>query len=90
MQDRYPAEKRGDLQSAANLQDCFAGIIAVALIAVFEIGCECHWRGSPPRVPVSDAGDFIAIACFRDWFIIRLVPADFIRVIGIWPGSHDL
>ncbi|MGJ8633191.1 MAG: MFS transporter, partial [Luteolibacter sp.] len=32
MQDRYPADKRGELQSAVNLQDCFAGILAVATI----------------------------------------------------------
>ncbi len=36
MQDRYPADQRGELQSAVNLQDCLAGIIAIALIFGFE------------------------------------------------------
>lgn len=32
MQNRYPANKRGEMQSAVNLQDCLAGVLAVVLI----------------------------------------------------------
>jgi acyl-[acyl-carrier-protein]-phospholipid O-acyltransferase / long-chain-fatty-acid--[acyl-carrier-protein] ligase len=82
MQDRYPADKRGDLQSAVNLQDCFAGIIAVALIAGFEISCQV--LRVDPLVGFRVQMGFIAIACAAaTWFIIRLLPADFVRVIGI-------
>ena len=82
MQDRYPADKRGDLQSAVNLQDCFAGIIAVALIAGFEISCRV--LGVDPHFSFRVQMAFIALGCFTaTWFIIRLLPADFVRVIGI-------
>jgi len=37
MQDRYPADKRGELQSAVNLQDCLAGIIAVVAIELMQL-----------------------------------------------------
>lgn len=40
MQDRYPADKRGEMQSAVNLQDCLAGIVAVMVIAGVSWICE--------------------------------------------------
>jgi acyl-[acyl-carrier-protein]-phospholipid O-acyltransferase/long-chain-fatty-acid--[acyl-carrier-protein] ligase len=82
MQDRYPAAKRGELQSAVNLQDCFAGIIAVAVIFGFEIGA--HSLGLAPLDGFRMQMIFIALACLAAAvLIIRILPADFIRVIGI-------
>lgn len=82
MQDRYPAEKRGELQSAVNLQDCFAGIIAVALIAGFEHGATA--LGIAPLLGFRLQMIFIALVCLlASVLIIRLLPADFIRVIGV-------
>jgi acyl-[acyl-carrier-protein]-phospholipid O-acyltransferase/long-chain-fatty-acid--[acyl-carrier-protein] ligase len=82
MQDRYPAAKRGELQSAVNLQDCFAGIVAVGIIAAFEHGAGA--LGVEPLAGFRYQMLFIAAACFlATAFIIRLLPADFIRVIGV-------
>lgn len=81
MQDRYPAAKRGELQSAVNLQDCIAGIIAVLLIGVFEYGGKVF--------RISAAVDFrleigfVALVCgLMTLSILRLLPGDFIRLVG--------
>ncbi len=82
MQDRYPADQRGELQSAVNLQDCFAGILAVGIIFLFELGAEAF--GITPTLGFRIQMIFIGLAC--GWVtisIIRLVPGDFIRLIGI-------
>ncbi len=82
MQDRYPPDKRGELQSAVNLQDCFAGILAVAFIeglaaAAAGIGLS---TGAGYRWQIALAG----LGCgAMSWFIIRLLPRDFVRVLGI-------
>ena len=82
MQDHYPAAKRGELQSAVNLQDCFAGIIAVVLIAGFEIVAPA--LGLTPLEGFRMQMVFIAVVCLAAAvLIIRILPADFIRVIGI-------
>ena len=82
MQDRYPPDKRGELQSAANLQDCFAGIVAVGVIAAFEMGAEA--LGMHPLTGYRLQMLFIAVACLvATGFIIRLLPAEFIRLVGI-------
>jgi len=82
MQDHYPAAKRGELQSAVNLQDCFAGILAVTLITAFEYGAKA--LGIDPLVGFRCQMLFIAAACFLvTAMIIRLLPADFLRVIGV-------
>jgi acyl-[acyl-carrier-protein]-phospholipid O-acyltransferase/long-chain-fatty-acid--[acyl-carrier-protein] ligase len=82
MQDHYPAAKRGELQSAVNLQDCFAGIISVAFIAGFEL-CEPA-LGLTPLEGFRMQMIFISVACLAAAvLIIRVLPADFIRVIGI-------
>jgi len=82
MQDHYPPAKRGELQAAVNLQDCLAGIIAVAIIAAFELGAA--------RLHISPLSGFrfqmifISLACLvATILIIRILPADFIRVIGV-------
>lgn len=82
MQDRYPADKRGGLQAAANLQECLAGIVALGLL--IGIGMVAKAAGfSPPdrlRLQIAVAG----IACGGiTWFIIRLLPSDFVRVVGL-------
>lgn len=82
MQDRYPAAKRGELQSAVNLQDCFGGIVAVAVITGFELGASA--LGIDPLAGFRFQMIVIAAACFlATALIIRLLPADFIRVIGV-------
>ena len=82
MQDRYPAERRGGLQAAANLQECLAGIIALGLL--IGLGKLAKAAGIAPqeslRLQIAMAG----IACGGiTWFIIRLLPSDFVRVIGL-------
>ena len=80
MQDRYPSDKRGELQSAVNLQDCFAGIIAVALIEglhllALSLGFTAL-EGFKMQMLV------IGISCgVMTWYILRILPADFIRLI---------
>lgn len=80
MQDRYPPDKRGEMQAAVNLQDCFAGIIAVVFI---EAMIWLAWALGIPEI----AGFrlqllLIGISCgVMTWFVLRLLPADFIRLI---------
>lgn len=82
MQDRYPADKRGELQSSVNLQDCFAGILAVLLVTAFEYAAkyahlDAVWGLRKEMI-------FVAVASLvATGFIIRLLPADFIRVISL-------
>ena len=81
MQDRYPAAKRGELQSAVNLQDCLAGIVAVILIGVFEYGAKIF--GVSAAVGFRFEIAFIGLVCgVVSLFIIRLLPGDFIRLVG--------
>lgn len=81
MQDRYPADKRGELQSSANLQDCLAGILAVGLISGLELGAAK--LGIEPlsglRPHMAMIGLFCLVAAL---LIIRLLPAEFVRLIG--------
>ncbi|GAA5481431.1 MFS transporter [Haloferula sargassicola] len=80
IQDRYPAAKRGELQSAVNLQDCLAGILAVVFIRLgFSLlgGLEnlavLHWL-------------LLLAAVFCGAMtvgIIRLLPSHFVRVLGL-------
>jgi acyl-[acyl-carrier-protein]-phospholipid O-acyltransferase / long-chain-fatty-acid--[acyl-carrier-protein] ligase len=82
MQDHYPPAKRGELQAAVNLQDCLAGIIAVAVIAVFDqLTGTLGWTSAQGfRMQML----FIALTCLAaTLLIIRVLPADFIRVIGV-------
>ncbi len=81
MQDRYPAAKRGELQSAANLQDCFAGILAVVLIGLMEYGARSF--GISPGMTFRLEIAFIGLICGAvSLFIVRLLPGDFIRLVG--------
>ena len=81
MQDRYPAAKRGELQSAVNLQDCCAGIIAVVAISGLEYGAKA--------LGISMAGGFrieialVGVTCgLMSMFIIGHLPGDFIRLVA--------
>ncbi len=81
MQDRYPSDKRGILQSAVNLQDCFAGILVVVLIGVFEYGAKVYDL-SPSlifRVEIACVGGICGLMTLA---ILRLLPGDVIRLVG--------
>ncbi len=82
MQDRYPAEKRGELQSAVNLQDCFAGIIAVLAIEVMILLAKLLGISEMAgfRIQVLVVG---ATCALMTWFVLRLLPSDFVRLIGL-------
>jgi len=82
MQDRYPADKRGELQSAVNLQDCFAGIISVAaiggMIQLAKLLGMTELAGFRMQMVV------IGLSCgLMSWFVLRILPADFIRLICV-------
>ncbi len=82
MQDRYPPAKRGELQAAVNLQDCLAGILAVATVVGLEsatraLGLEAVAGLRCQMLVVAGACLVAAV------LIIRLLPADFIRVIAL-------
>jgi acyl-[acyl-carrier-protein]-phospholipid O-acyltransferase / long-chain-fatty-acid--[acyl-carrier-protein] ligase len=81
MQDRYPAEKRGELQSAVNLQDCIAGIIAVFCIGVFEYSDQM--LHVPPIHGFRLEIGFVGLVCgLMSLSSVRLLPGDFIRLLG--------
>jgi acyl-[acyl-carrier-protein]-phospholipid O-acyltransferase/long-chain-fatty-acid--[acyl-carrier-protein] ligase len=80
MQDRYPADKRGELQSAVNLQDCFAGIIAVAMIEGLHL--LSVWMGFTALEGFKMQMLVIGLTCgVMTWYILRILPADFIRLV---------
>jgi acyl-[acyl-carrier-protein]-phospholipid O-acyltransferase / long-chain-fatty-acid--[acyl-carrier-protein] ligase len=80
MQDRYPADKRGELQSAVNLQDCFAGIITVAFIEGMNL--LAVWLGLAALDGFRIQMLVIGVSCgVISWYIIRILPADFIRLV---------
>jgi acyl-[acyl-carrier-protein]-phospholipid O-acyltransferase / long-chain-fatty-acid--[acyl-carrier-protein] ligase len=82
MQDNYPPAKRGELQAAVNLVDCFAGILAIGAIELMAWGAAA--LGFQALTGYRFQIAFIGIACgLMAWFIIRLLPGDFIRVIGV-------
>ena len=81
VQDRYPADKRGELQSAVNLQDCFAGILAAGLIEA--LGWLTQRCGLDPlqglRVQIAVAG---SLCLLMTVVIIRLMPGHFLRLLA--------
>jgi acyl-[acyl-carrier-protein]-phospholipid O-acyltransferase/long-chain-fatty-acid--[acyl-carrier-protein] ligase len=80
MQDNYPPDKRGELQASVNLQDCLAGIIATVVLLVLP--ALLGLCGVPSwlvfRIEIGLAAVFSAL---MSWFIIRLLPGDFLRVL---------
>ncbi len=83
MQDRYPPEKRGEMQSAVNLQDCFAGIIAVVAIeGMFFITNALNFSELAGfRTQLIVIGSVCALMTF---YVLRILPADFIRLVGVF------
>lgn len=80
MQDRYPADRRGELQAAVNLQDCFAGILAVAAIEGMHLFAKI--MGMTELAGFRMQMVVIGLSCgLMTWFILRILPADFIRLI---------
>jgi len=81
IQDRYPADKRGELQAAVNLQDCFAGILALAFVELFALAFSSSVGPlGALRMELTIVGIASAVVT---WFIIRLLPQHFVRVIGL-------
>ena len=81
MQDRYPAAKRGELQAATHLQNCLAGIVAMVLFGVLESAAKSF--GVTVAVGIRVEIAFVGLVCGLVTFsIIRLLPGDFIRLIG--------
>lgn len=82
MQDRYPANKRGEFQSAVNLMDCLAGILSVALIELFARGADM--LGIDALICIRFQMLFVAIACLLATMgIIRVLPKDFLRLVSL-------
>ena len=80
MQDRYPAEKRGEMQSAVNLQDCLAGIFVV--IAIEAMILIAKLLGLPEMLGFRIQLIAISLSCgVMTWFVLRILPADFIRLV---------
>lgn len=78
MQDHYPADQRGELQAAVNLQDCFAGILSVLVIALLEMLARTLAIDS--LFGLRSQLWVLASACLGvAWMIIRMLPADFLR-----------
>lgn len=80
MQDRYPPDKRGELQSAVNLQDCFGGIIAVIAIELMILLAR--------TLGISEIAGFrmqviiLSLTCgIMTCYILRILPVDFIRLL---------
>ncbi|WP_411827207.1 MFS transporter [Luteolibacter sp. AS25] len=82
MQDNYPANKRGEMQSAVNLQDCFAGILSV-------VGIELMILLAGKLGMTGEAGYRMQILVMAatcgliSIYILRLLPSDFIRLVGL-------
>ncbi len=82
LQDNYPADKRGEMQAAVNLQDCFAGMIAVAMIAVFEI--TTRQLGLTPAMDFALQMGSVGLMCgAMSLYFLRSSPADVIRLVGV-------
>jgi len=82
LQDHYPADKRGEMQAAVNLQDCFAGMIAVGVIALFELGARLS--GIDPALGFSLQMGFVGLLCGAISIqFLRTLPGDVIRLIGV-------
>lgn len=82
IQDAYPADKRGELQSAVNLQDCFTGIFAVISIALIEKIASLMGLSDVANSRIQML--FITVICgWMTLYILRLLPADALRIVGL-------
>ena len=74
MQNRYPADKRGEMQSAVNLQDCLAGIFAVLVIAL--VSGICEWMNGSGLAAVRWQVLVVSILCaIATWQSLRHLAA---------------
>ncbi len=82
LQDRCPPGRRGELLAAANLQDCLAGTVVVAVLLGFAFARrtlgEPWWLGLHAQLLLA------ATACGAiTVYIARLIPAELVRVVGL-------
>lgn len=82
LQDNYPADKRGELQSSVNLQDCLAGIVAAGTLELAPVLLRLAKvpESMIYRLEIVGAG---ILSALMTWFIIRMVPGHFARVLGL-------
>ncbi|MCW1926149.1 MFS transporter [Luteolibacter arcticus] len=82
LQDRCPPDKRGEILAAASLQECVAGVGAVALL--YGLGSARDILGSPWWLGLHAQLLVAAIACGAiTIYIVRLIPAELVRVVGL-------
>lgn len=80
MQDNYPPHKRGEMQAAVNLQDCFAGILSVLIITALEMLARA--LGIDALFGLRGQLIFVGLACAAiTLLVIRLLPRDFLRLV---------
>ncbi len=80
IQDNYPPHKRGEMQAAVNLQDCFAGILSVLMITALEMLARA--LGLDALFGLRGQLLFVALACAAiTLLVIRLLPRDFLRLV---------
>ncbi len=80
MQDHYPADRRGVLTAAVNLQSCLAGIVSVLVIMLLEMIAGAFGLATLPGL----RGQLLvlALACAAiTALVIRLLPRDFARLV---------
>jgi acyl-[acyl-carrier-protein]-phospholipid O-acyltransferase/long-chain-fatty-acid--[acyl-carrier-protein] ligase len=81
LQDHYPADRRGELQAAVNLQDCLAGMVAVGIVV--GLGFLTDWLRLDPLLGIRIQLLVVALLCgLITLYIIRLMPASLIRVLA--------
>ena len=80
IQDAYPAHKRGEFQSAVNLLNCLAGIVALVVIEAILLAGK--WLGVSPGLVLRLEMVVCGLVCAAaTWSIIRLLPGDLLRLV---------
>lgn len=97
IQNAYPAEKRGEFQSSVNLQNCVAGMLAVA--GIFGLGKFFTATGFTGTRGVVLMLVPLGIACLiASALVIKAMPAPFITMVvaptmrwiyGLFPVNAD-
>ena len=83
MQDTYPANKRGEFQSAVNLLNCLVGILSVLLIEGIILGGRIV--GLSDGLTLRLQMVFVGLACaIATWGIIRMLPGDLLRMVVLF------
>lgn len=82
MQDTYPANKRGEFQSAVNLLDTMAALIAAAMIEGMAVAGRII--GISDGLSLRLQMVFVGVACaLATWGIIRMLPGDLLRLVAL-------